>query len=166
VDIDATSTVRANSGSAIITGITYGLLPTRTRAVLQGAHARVRTTQRAPAFWFCFEESQAELSSLATGMLSPSEFQLIAFKVRERRDDRTFETGRFAIWGGRTGPSSRQLRDTAVDKVKPGVYRISAERLQPGEYGFYAIGAGAYPGPFAMAMGLGMRVFPFAVDDA
>ncbi len=166
VDIDVTSIASSNSGSGILTGITYGIVPTRARAVVDGAHSRTRTAQRAPTFWFCFEESQAGLSYLATGAMNPSEFRLVAFKVRERKDHRTFEIGRFAIWGGRSGPSPRELRDTEVDKVKPGVYRVRTERLLPGEYGFYATGTAALGGGFGLSTGVGLRVFPFGVDDA
>lgn len=166
VDIDVTSIASSRSGSGILTSITYGLVPTRARAVVDGAHSRTRTAQREPTFWFCFEESQAGLSYLAAGAMNPREFRLVAFKVRERQDQRTFEIGRFAIWGGRSGPSPKELRDTSVDKVKPGVYRVRAQRLLPGEYGFYATGTAGFGVGFGLSTGVGIRIFPFGVDGA
>ena len=150
-----------------------GFIPRKTKIILQGAAAKFRITEREPTFLLCYlEYPQAALSApvwLAIDpvglQLDPADIQLVALRVRKRKDERQFNIGReWVLAGTESGIPSRQLRDVAFSKVKPGVYRVRTTKpLAPGEYGFYH-GAGAHA-----VLGLGGlagRVYAFGVDKS
>ncbi|MCY3968333.1 MAG: hypothetical protein OXG74_00230 [Acidobacteria bacterium] len=167
-DLELTQPTSTKTGSGVLSGLTYGIKSTKAKAMIHGARSQVRTSERQPTFYFCFEEAQAGLSYQTAGAVNPSEFVLIAFDVLKKKDQRSFVTGKLNLWTGASGGSPpKQLRQVEYRKVVPGVYEVTAQRLQPGEYAFYYGGqATAVIGLFGPAIGGGAsgKVFAFGVD--
>ena len=167
------SGVATDMANVAITAVTPfflpGIIPSTTKIKLRGAAAAFRITEREPTFLLCVVEYPHD-GPLGPGLpgLDPAGMQLVALRVRKRRDERLFNVGKNRVLGGTEfGIPAKQLRDIAFSEVKPGVYRVRAKQpLAPGEYGFY-YGAAAVTGapvqPW-MAGGLGGRVFAFGVD--
>ncbi len=168
VDLELTQPTATKTGSGVLSGLTYGIKSTKAKAMINGARSQVRTNERQPTFYFCFEEAQAGLSYQTAGAVNPSEFALIAFDVLKKKDQRSFVTGKLNLWTGASGGSPpKQLRQVEYEKVVPGVYAVTAQQLQPGEYAFYYGGqATAVIGLFGPAIGGGAsgKVFAFGVD--
>ena len=150
-----------------------GFIPRKTKIILHGAEAKFRITEREPTFLLCFLEYPQAAPSAPVWLaidpiglqLDPADIQLVALRVRKRKDERQFNIGReWVLAGTESGIPSRQLRDVAFSKVKPGVYRVRTTKpLAPGEYGFYhGAGAHAVLGPG----GLAGRVYAFGVDKS
>lgn len=166
-DVDITTTAQTRTGGGILSGVTYGIVSTKSKAAINGAHAMLRATTQTPVFWFCFEETQAGLSYQTAGAVNPSEFLLVSFKVSKRRKERTFEVGKFNVWtGSQSGTPPKQLRDVAFDKAKPGVFKVTpVEPLVAGEYGFYYAGNTSLAAfGFLGVATMGSKIFAFGVD--
>lgn len=168
VDLELTQPSATKTGSGVLSGLTYGIKSTKAKAMISGARSQVRTSQRQPTFYFCFEEAQAGLSYQTAGAVNPSEFPLIALDVLKKKNQRSLVTGKVNLWTGASGGSPpKQLRQVEYKKVVPGVYEVTAQRLQPGEYAFYYGGqATAVVGFFGPAIsgGASGKVFAFGVD--
>ncbi len=165
VDLEFTQPAATRTGSGVLSSLTYGIKSTKAKAMVRGASSPVRTRDRAPSFYFCFEEAQAGLSYQTTGAVNPSEFLLIAFDVLRKKDQRSFVTGKLNLWTGASGGSPpKQLRRVEYKQLAPGVYEVTSEALQPGEYAFY-YGGQAPLGFFAAALaGGGGKLFAFGID--
>ncbi len=168
VDLELTQPTATKTGSGVLSSLTYGIKSTKAKAMIRGARSQVRTGERKPTFYFCFEETQAGLSYQTTGAVNPSEFVLIAFDVLKKKDQRSFVTGKLNIWTGASGGSPpKQVRRVEYEKVVPGVYEVASQRLEPGEYAFYYGGqATSLVSFFGPAVGGGAtgKVFAFGVD--
>ena len=166
VDLELTQPTATKTGSGVLSSLTYGIKSTKAKAMIRGARSQVRTSQRQPTFYFCFEEAQAGLSYQTTGAVNPSEFLLIAFDVLVKKDQRSFVTGKLNLWTGAQGGSPpKQLRQVEYSKLVPGVYEVTAEALDPGEYAFYYGGQATLVGFFGAAFSGGSgKVFAFGVD--
>jgi hypothetical protein len=168
VDLELTQPTSTKTGSGVLSSLTYGIKSTKAKAMIRGASSQVRTSQRQPTFYFCFEEAQAGLSYQTTGAVNPSEFVLIAFDVLKKKNQRSFVTGKLNLWTGSSGGSPpKQLRQVEYAKVVPGVYEVTSQQLEPGEYAFYYGGqAPTMVGFFGAALGGGAtgKVFAFGVD--
>lgn len=168
VDLELTQPTATKTGSGVLSSLTYGIKSTKAKAMIRGARSQIRTGQRQPTFYFCFEEAQAGLSYQTTGAVNPSEFVLVAFDVLRKKDQRSFVTGKLNLWTGASGGSPpKQLRQVEYEKIVPGVYEVTSQRLEPGEYAFYYGGqATSLIGFFGPALGGGAtgKVFAFGVD--
>ena len=165
--LEPTTISQQQSGSGVLSGLTYGLKSVKSRAAIRGARANVRIENAQPEFLFCFEESQAGLSYTTKGAVNPSEFPLVSLTVNRKKRQRSFVVGKINQWSGsRAGATPQELRDLKFDRIKPGVYDAEpVEDLRPGEYAFYF--SGETPGGFAGAYGgggSGGKLFPFGVD--
>lgn len=169
VDLELTQTSATKTGSGVLSSLTYGIKSTKAKAMITGARSQVRTSQRQPTFYFCFEEAQAGLSYQTSGAVNPSEFPLIALDVLKKKNQRSLVTGKVNLWTGASGGSPpKQLRQVEYRKVVPGVYEVTSQELKPGEYAFYYGGqATAVVGFFGPAISGGSvsgKVFAFGVD--
>ena len=166
--IDVTSASQTRTGRGILSGITYGIVSSKAKAVIRGPRAMRRVRQGHPTFWFCFEEAEAGLSYQTQGAVNPSEFLLVSFQVKKRSQERTFEIGKVSLWSGsQSGTPPKQLKDVSYEQVQPGVFRVSpVAAIEPGEYGFYYAGQGALTilGAGIVGGGSGGKVFAFGVD--
>ena len=167
VDLELTQPTSTKTGSGVLSGLTYGIKSTKSKAMIRGARSQVRTNQRQLTFYFCFEEAQAGLSYQTTGAVNPSEFLLIAFDVLRKKNQRSFVTGKLNAWTGAQGGSPpKQLRQVEYTKLAPGVYEVTSESLDPGEYAFYYGGGqttlvGFFGASFSTGSG---KIFAFGVD--
>jgi hypothetical protein len=169
VDLELTQPTSTKTGSGILSGLTYGIKSTKAKAMIGGVRSHVRTTERSPTFYFCFEEAQAGLSYQTTGAVNPSEFVLIAFDVLKKKEQRSFVTGKLNLWTGASGGSPpKQLRQVEYNKVVPGVYEVTSQRLESGEYAFYYGGQATtligFFGPTISGASASGKVFAFGVD--
>lgn len=145
-----------------------GFLPSKTKVTLRGAAATFRITEREPTFLLCLPEFPLNaLGVHGFASIDPASTQLVAFRVRKRKDERQFTTGNEGFFGvSEYGIPAKQLRDIAFSEVKPGVYRVrTTQPLKPGEYGFY--NDASVPGVSMQVMaagGLGGRLYAFGVD--
>ena len=165
VDLELTQPTSTKTGSGVLSSLTYGIKSTKAKAMIRGARSPVRTSDRVLTFYFCFEEAQAGLSYQTTGAVNPSEFLLVAFDVLKKREQRSFVTGKLNIWTGSSGGSPpKQLRQVEHKQLVPGVYEVTSEALEAGEYAFY-YGGQATLGFFGAAFGGGGgKIFAFGID--
>ena len=152
VDLELTQAVSMRTARGVLSDLTLGIKSAKVKARIRGARSQVRTSQRQPTFYFCFEE--VGLSNQTIGAVNPSAFPLIAFDVLKKKDRRSFVAGKLNTWTGNSvGSSPKQLRQVEYEKIVPGVYEVKSQTLDPGEYAFYdALSA------------RGRKVFAFGVD--
>ena len=165
--LEPTTISQQQSGSGVLSRLTYGITSVKARAAIRGARASVRIENAQPKFLFCFEEAQAGLSYTTKGAVNPSEFPLVSLYVNEKKRQRSFVVGKINQWtGSRSGATPKELRDIQFDRIKAGVYGAAPlQDLAAGEYAFYF--SGETPSGFAGALGVGGtagKLFPFGVD--
>lgn len=108
------------------------------KAVIRSAHAGITTANRQPVFYFYFEHTQSGLSDFH-GATSPNEYILAQFEVAANDNERRLVMSSInAYTGGASGTESQSVRSFAVQKLAPGIYKVSPkEALSDGEYGFF-----------------------------
>lgn len=166
--LEPTTIAQQQSGSGVLSRMTYGIKSTKARAAIRGAKANIRIENEQPGFLFCFEESQAGLSYTTEGAVNPSEFPLVKLDSNSKKRQRSFVVGKINAWtGSRAGATPEALRDINYERIKAGVYEAEPiQDLAPGEYAFYF--SANTPSGFAGALGIGGgsggKLFPFGVD--
>jgi hypothetical protein len=140
------------TGGMFATALTYGIAKTKMKAVVQGAHASVNTSDSGILFYFYFEESGKSFG----GETTPNEYTLLKFDVKS--NSRETQTGSMNAFGASTGTDVNAASGFTYKKVKPGIYKvIPAGVLQPGEYCF--LPAGGQAGTAAAS-----RLFAFGIS--
>jgi hypothetical protein len=127
-------------GGFITSAMTYGIAKIKTKAIIPGAHASLRTDEN-PVFYFYFDEKAAGLGKgLGFGgsrLSSPKQFSLLKLSVN--RKDRETVIGAYGITGGSTGTDTKDLIPFTSSLISPGIYRVTLDKsLEPGEYCFMA----------------------------
>jgi hypothetical protein len=120
--------------------LTYGIAKVKTKAVIPGAHAGLRTDEN-PVFYFYFDDKAVGLGKgLGFGgsrLSSPKQFALLKLSVNSK--DRETVIGSFGITGGTTGTDTKDLIPFTSSLISPGIYRVTLNKsLEPGEYCFIA----------------------------
>ena len=145
--------------SGPLSAVTYGLLRPKSKAVVRGAKSDLRVGQSTPTFWFCFGPPSAGIPHELNRAANPDDLVLVAFRVREKRGERTFGLG-----NARTGMPEKQRRDVRLTRVAAGVYRVMPTApLAGGEYGFY-YAALRIPWGWGAGMAVRAEVFAFGID--
>lgn len=155
---------QGKTGGMFASAMTFGLAKAKWKAIVRGARANLRTTIQQPAFYFYFEEKGSGLSNTGgfagwlAGASSPNEFVLV--QMYEKRDSRELVVGEFNVFGSSTGTRSEDTVPLKIDKLAPGVYRVTpTEVLGRGEFCFfYAAGVGGF------GVGTPGKLFDFGVD--
>jgi hypothetical protein len=120
----------------------------------------------APSFYFYFAPEGTDTTqpgAFVADVTNPSEFVLARMKAKsDHRELVLSKTGTAWFTPGKTksGVPQEDRIDTEVEKVAPGVFRVTPKRLlAPGEYAFvYSVFATALmPMP-------GLKAFEFGVD--
>jgi len=145
------------------TAITYGIAKTKWKAVVRGAHANLKSSDAAMAFYFYFEETTAGLSHASFGGTStPNEFTLLKFDVKS--DTRETVVMKMNAFGASSGTDEKANMAFSFTKLRPGVYKaVPNQPLKPGEYCFLSSsGIGVSPYGGAGAAGAS-RLFDFGV---
>ncbi len=150
------------TGGIFKSAITYGIAKAKWKAVVRSGRASLRISEEAPEFWFYFEEKSHGLSQSSAfwgGASSPNEFVLA--KLSAKKDERELIVGEFGAFGASTGTRSKDTVALKIEKVAPGVYKVTPEgHVAPGEYCFFYAGG-------ATALGAsGGKLFDFGIDVA
>ena len=146
VRIDFNVSGQTKTGGLLGTMMTGGIAATSIKAVLQGDHARVTTSERSPTFYFYLPDAanHANVSSFeaqSTNPTSPNEFSLI--RLNQKKGVREARVGRANIGGVKSGVMDKDRIDFQYDEVRPGVFSVRPTNpVSPGEYSFVMIGAG------------------------
>jgi hypothetical protein len=150
------------SGGLFTSGLTMGIKKAKWKAVVRSPAAVQRLQSANPEFHFYFESRGAGLSNTGVaGMLgasSPNEFVLA--RMTQKETERELIVGEFGAFGASSGTRSEDTVELVIEKVEPGVYKVTTKTPLPaGEYCFfYASGASAFN-----AAGTG-KLFDFGVD--
>jgi hypothetical protein len=140
------------TGGMFATALTYGIAKMKMKAVIQGAHSSVRTSDGGVLFYFYFEESGKSFG----GSTTPNEYTLLKFD--EKSNSREAQTGSANAFGSSVGTDVNAASGFTYKKIKPGIYKvIPAGELKPGEYCF--LPAGGQAGAAAAS-----RLFAFAIS--
>jgi hypothetical protein len=160
VPLEPTVYSGGKSGGMFTSALTYGIAKTKWKAVVRGGRANLRMFEEKPKFWFYFEEKSHGLSQSANwwaGASSPNEFVLA--KLSAKKDERELVVSQFNAFGSSKGTQSKDTVVLKIEKVAPGVYRVTPEEpMRPGEYCFFYAGGTAATGQS------GGKLFDFGVD--
>ena len=151
------------SGGYLKSALTYGIAKTKTKAVVRGEQASIRTTDRRPVFFFVFEKTNGGLSGaggpfFGNGVTSPNEFTMIRLTVASgTRETIVLSANAF---GSSSGTSDKAVVSFRFTRLKPGFYRVYFEQdVAPGEYCFLSAS-----GQVAAAGMMGMtRLWDFGI---
>ena len=153
VRLEPSSYAGSKVGGIWASGMTYGAHKAKAKAVLPGPHAALRISEPTPEFWFYFEAKSQGLSQSATEATKPEEFALS--KMEASSKGRKVVVGQASVWGGATGTRPEDTISVNVQKVAPGIYKVTPGKPLPaGEYCFVPPVA-----PLA-----GGRLFDFGID--
>jgi hypothetical protein len=139
--------------------MTSGISKVKMKAVVRGGRANLRVSEDKPEFWFYFEEKSHGLSNVWfwAGASSPNEFVLA--KLSARKNERELVVAEAGIFGGSSGTQSKDTVEMKIERLAPGVYRVTPEGpMQPGEYCFFYAGGAAADGRS------GGKLFDFGID--
>ena len=146
---------QSKMGGMFATALTYGIAKTKMKAVVQGAHAALRTSDPEVIFFFYLEESTGKKFG---GSTTPNEFTLL--KLEEKKNSRETVTGEMNAFGSSTGTDDKANTGFTYKKVKPGIYQVAPNgRFVPGEYCFFPAGGQAG------SMGAS-RLFAFGIEGS
>jgi hypothetical protein len=153
------------TGGLFSSALTYGAVKAKTKAILPGRNATIRTSQGRPVFYFYFTDKTAGLGRgglFAGGEVSnPNQFALL--KLNIDKHNRSTEIGSFSMWGASSGSQEKSIVGFKADRLAPGLYKVQIDsELVVGEYCFVATtsAVGAYGAGATFAHDL----FDFGVD--
>lgn len=163
VPLEPTVFSQGKSGGVLASALTYGLYKAKWKAVIRSRNANIRTRVQQPTFLFFFEQKNSTFGAgsfagwLASAS-SPNEFVLA--QMTEKKNDRELIVGEAGSLGASTGTRSQDTVPIKVDRLAPGVYRVSpTEVLGPGEFCFFYSAGAATLGQGAIG-----KLFDFGVD--
>jgi hypothetical protein len=151
---------QGKTGGLFKSAMTYGIAKVKWKAVVEGSHASVRTSDPNVVFYFYFEESNSGLSNASFGgTTTPNEFTLLKFD--EKKDSRETIVMQANAFGASSGTDQKAAIRFSFTKLRAGVYKVAPSApLNPGEYCFLSSsGIGAYGAGAAGAN----RLFDFSV---
>ncbi|MGA2435006.1 MAG: hypothetical protein ABSG25_06935 [Bryobacteraceae bacterium] len=137
----------AKTGGMFTSALTYGVAKVKTKAVIPGPRASIRVADPAPVFYFYFEDKAAGLGKSyfgITNLSSPNQFALLKLEVKKNnRETIISESNAF---GASSGSDAKSMITFKSDRIRSGLYKVTVDSLQPGEYCFLASSAaiGAY----------------------
>lgn len=139
--------------------MTSGIAKIKMKAVVRGGRANLRMSEDKPEFWFYFEEKSHGLSNVWfwAGASSPNEFVLA--RLSAKKSERELVVAEAGILGGSSGTQSKDTVEMKIERLGPGVYRVTPEGpMPPGEYCFF------YGGGAAANGASGGKLFDFGID--
>lgn len=157
----------AKTGGLFATAMTYGIVKAKTHAEIPGPHASIRVNEASPTFYFYFDDKQAGLGKTYFGFNSlsnPNQFALL--KLTAKKNSRETVIGTFSAWSVSSGTDQGAMIPFKSEKLRAGLYKVTAEGLKEGEYCFYASSGPAAAGPAAAAgaTSSGGDIFDFGVS--
>ena len=169
VQLEPAGYTGGKSGGVFTSIVTAGIVKAKWKAELRGPRANQRITTPTPAFYFYFEVTNAGLSSQGSSMwmggggaaTSPNEFVFAKFTAT--RSGRELVVAEIGSYGASTGTRSKDTIDVKVEKLAPGIYRVTPVLpMAPGEYCVFHAGSVSAVGPGGG--GTTGRLFDFGVD--
>ncbi len=160
VMLEPTVYSQGKSGGVLASAMTYGIAKVKWKAVVEGSHANLKSSDSNMVFYFYFEEERAGLSHAAFGgTTTPNEFTLLRFD--EKKNSRETVVMAANVFGSSSGTDEKANIHFSYTKLRPGVYKVTPNSpLPPGEYCFLSsAGIGTYGAGSAGAS----RLFDFAV---
>jgi hypothetical protein len=157
---------QGKSGGLLGSVLTHGIKKANWKAVVNGGRAQLRLHDGLPVFYFYFETKSSGLASTGgfagwmAGATSPNEFVLA--RLKGEKSERTLIIGEAGLLGASSGTRSQDTVEMRIERLAPGVYRVTpASTLTVGEYCFfYAAGAQTFG---AATVG---KLFDFGIDPA
>ncbi len=140
----------AKTGGIFASAMTYGIMKAKTKAVLPGPQAAIRTSNPRPEFYFYFEDKSAGLGKAGSGggVSNPGQFSLIKLEVL--KSNRETIISEYGALGASSGTHAKSMVAFKSERLRQGAYKVTlSEAIQPGEYCFLgssmaaAFGAGA-----------------------
>jgi hypothetical protein len=119
--------------------LTYGIVKGKTKAVIQGPRASIRTDDLRPVFYFYFEDKSAALGKShgfgEQAVSNPNQFSMVRFD--EKKDSREVVVSTVGFGSASSGSESKEMIPFKSERIRAGVYRVVASvDMQPGEYAF------------------------------
>ena len=153
------------TGGMFTSAITYGAAKVKTKAILPGNAASIRTTQGKSTFYFYFDDKAAGLGRggiFAGGTVSnPNQFALL--KLNVDKHNRSTEVGAFSMWGASSGSQEKSMVAFKAERLAAGLYKVQTnEELPRGEYCFVATTTAL--GAYGAGAGFAHDLFDFGVD--
>jgi len=129
--------------------LSYGIVKGKTKAVIPGPRASIRTYDTKPVFYFYFEDKSAALGKAhgfgAQTVSNPNQFSLVKFE--QKKESREVVIGTIGFANASTGGESKEMIPFKSERVRPGVYRVvPATDMNPGEYAFVSASAAGAAG--------------------
>ena len=154
----------SKTGGVLGSALTYGIKKAKTKAVIPGQHASIRTPDAQPLFYFYFEDKAAGLGKGGFGSASvanPNQFALIKLEVT--KSSRETIIGQFSAFGMSSGTNEKSMVTFKSERLRTGIYKVTPNGpMEPGEYCFLVsqVNMGAYGAGAAGAA----QIFDFAVS--
>lgn len=139
IELEKSAYQGAHTGGLFTSGLTYGIVKAKSKAIIAGSAAGIRVGEPLPVFYFYFENKAGGIGGnayfAAQNISSPNQFALIQLEVE--KNSRSAEIGEFSIWGATSGNNKKKTVTFKSERVKPGLYRVTVDQpMKAGEYCF------------------------------
>jgi hypothetical protein len=156
IQLEPSVSKQSKTGGVFASAMTGGLAKIKFKAALAGQNAPLQIQQTRPVFYFYFEVKNAGLSSNSYYATSPNEFVLV--RLDQKVNTREVTVSQANAFGAQSGTMDKAARGMKVEKLGPGVYKVTTqEDLTEGEYAFYN-GGGAGPSGGAKLFDFGIKM--------
>lgn len=123
---------QSKGSGGLFSSMTYGIAKIKTRAVIEGANAPVKSSDPNPVVYLYVPESAG---SFGGSYIKPNDFTLP--KLTQKNNTREIIESSSNIWSSTAGTDDKAKRVFTVDQIRTGAYKLTlAEPLLPGEYAF------------------------------
>lgn len=157
IQLEPSVSKQTKTGGVFASMLTYGIAKVKFKAALAGSAASLQIDNARPTFYFYFEIKNSGLSSSSSYATSPNEFVLVKFNTKS--NSRTVTVAQANAFGAQSGAMDKSSQAFSLEKIAPGVYKVTPQAdLPEGEYGFYN-GAGVGPSG-------GAKIFDFGIRSA
>ena len=156
IQLEPSISKQTKTGGVFTSALTGGLTKVKFKAALAGSNASLQVDVPKPVFYFYFEVKNAGLSSNSYYATSPNEFVLVKFDAKS--NSREVTVSQMNAFGAQSGTMDKAARGFTVEKLGPGVFRVTPQMdLNDGEYGFYN-GGGVGPSGGAKIFDFGIKL--------
>lgn len=156
VQLEPSVSKQSKTGGMFTSALTGGLTKIKFKAALAGNKASLQINAPKPVFYFYFEVKNTGLSTNTYYATSPNEFVLVKFD--DKSNSREVTVSQVNAFGMQTGTMDKAARGFTVEKLGPGVFKVTPQAdLTDGEYGFYNA-AGVGPSGGAKIFDFGIKL--------
>lgn len=156
VQLEPSVSKQSKTGGVFTSALTGGLTKIKFKAALAGNNASLQINTPKPVFYFYFEVKNTGLSTNTYYATSPNEFVLVRFD--DKSNSREVTVSQVNAFGMQTGTMDKAARGFTVEKLGPGVFKVTPQAdLTDGEYGFYNA-AGVGPSGGAKIFDFGIKL--------